>query len=179
MFRRDFIQRLTVGGIGGAAVTGAIRANDLKTITYRVKGFTCVTCAVGLETMLQREKGITSVKASYPKATVIIRFDPELIAENSLKEFIAEMGFSVEGYGATEPSGSIGVAMFENPTGRVVGISSWVAPSFDAPRYKSSASTGYQLRRFGSPKPATSNGSIIRKISSVSSFRIERASRRL
>jgi copper chaperone CopZ len=96
MFRRDFIQRLTVGGIGGAAVTGAIRANDLKTATYRVKGFTCVTCAVGLETMLQREKGITSIKASYPKATVIIRFDPELIAENSLKEFIAEMGFRVE-----------------------------------------------------------------------------------
>jgi len=46
--------------------------------------------------MLQREKGITSVKASYPKATVIIRFDPELIAEKSLKGFIAEMGFSVE-----------------------------------------------------------------------------------
>jgi Cu+-exporting ATPase len=65
-------------------------------VTYRVKGFTCVTCAVGLETMLQREKGIISAKASYPKASVIIRFDPELLSEGSLKGFIAEMGFRVE-----------------------------------------------------------------------------------
>jgi copper chaperone CopZ len=96
VFRRDFIQRLTVGGISGVAATGAIQASDLKIVTYRVKGFTCVTCAVGLETMLQREKGITSAKASYPKATVIIRFDPELVTENSLKGFISEMGFRVE-----------------------------------------------------------------------------------
>jgi len=46
--------------------------------------------------MLQREKGIAWAKASYPDATVIIKFDPNLVTENALKGFIAEMGFSVE-----------------------------------------------------------------------------------
>lgn len=96
MFRRNFIQRIALGAVGGVAATGAVEASENKTVTYRVKGFTCVTCAVGLETMLQREKGVTSVKASYPKANVIIRFDPELVTENSLKGFIAEMGFRVD-----------------------------------------------------------------------------------
>lgn len=95
MFRRAFIQRITLGGIGGVTAIGTVEGSEIRTIAYRVKGFTCVTCAVGLETMLQRERGIISAKASYPEATVIIRFDPELIAENSIKDFIAEMGFSV------------------------------------------------------------------------------------
>jgi copper chaperone CopZ len=96
MFRRAFIQRITLGGIGGVAATGAIEASEIRTITYRVKGFTCITCAVGLETMLQRKKGIISAEASYPTATAIIKFDPKLVSESSLKGFIAEMGFSVE-----------------------------------------------------------------------------------
>lgn len=96
MFRRNFIQRIALGAVSGVAATGAIEASESKTIAYRVKGFTCVTCAVGLETMLQREKGIAWAKASYPDATVIIKFDPNLVTENALKGFIAEMGFSVE-----------------------------------------------------------------------------------
>lgn len=96
MFRRHFLQRITLAGAGSVAASGTIEASESRTVTYRVKGFTCVTCAVGLETMLQREKGIISAKASYPKASVIIRFDPELLSEGSLKGFIAEMGFRVE-----------------------------------------------------------------------------------
>ena len=65
-------------------------------MTYRVRGFSCITCAVGLEVMLRQKKGVARVQASYPKATVFIEFDPGLVTEASLKEFIAEMGFSVE-----------------------------------------------------------------------------------
>jgi len=46
--------------------------------------------------MLRQKKGVARVQASYPKATVFIEFDPGLVTEASLKEFIAEMGFSVE-----------------------------------------------------------------------------------
>jgi copper chaperone len=96
VFRRHFLQRIALAGAGGLAASGTIEASENKTVTYRVQGFTCVTCAVGLETMLQREKGIASAKASYPKATVIIQFDPKLVTESLLKGFIAEMGFHVE-----------------------------------------------------------------------------------
>ena len=96
MFRRNFIQRMAVGGAGGLAAIGAAGAGKKKGVTYRVKGFSCITCAVGLEVMLRQKKGVAQVQASYPKATVFIEFDPGLITEASLRGFIAEMGFSVE-----------------------------------------------------------------------------------
>jgi copper chaperone CopZ len=96
MFRRNFIQRITVGGAGGLAAIGAAEAGEKKTVTYRVKGFSCITCAVGLEVLLRQKKGIARVEASYPKATVSIEFDPAVVTEASLKGFISEMGFTAE-----------------------------------------------------------------------------------
>jgi copper chaperone CopZ len=96
MFRRQFIQRITLAGAGGLTATGAAEAGQGKTVTYRIKGFTCIACAVGLETMLRQQKGIRRAEASYPKASVLIAFDPALIDEKSLKDYIAEMGFGVD-----------------------------------------------------------------------------------
>lgn len=97
MFRRQFTQLIALAGAGGLAAIGAAEAGkDQKMVTYRVKGFTCVTCAVGLEVLLQRQKGVVWAKASYPDATVMIRFDPKSVTEASLKSSIAEMGFRAE-----------------------------------------------------------------------------------
>ena|ERR1700733_6220865 len=97
MFRRSFIQRLTLASasVSMAAVTTA-QAGPAKIVTYRVKGFSCLTCAVGLDTMLQRQKGVMRSKSSYPDATTVIEFDPNVVSEKSLRAFIAEMGFTAE-----------------------------------------------------------------------------------
>lgn len=100
MFRRQFIRRMTVAGAAGIAAAATTEAGPYKRVTYRVQGFTCVTCAVGLETMLRREKGIARAEASYPEAAVLIEFDPTMVTDNLLRKYIAEMGFSVtEGRG--------------------------------------------------------------------------------
>jgi copper chaperone CopZ len=91
MFRRNFIQRITLATAG----VGLAAARTVQ-VAYRVKGFTCVTCAVGLDTMLRRQKGVVRSKSTYPDATTVIEFNPSLVTEESLKAFIAEMGFSVE-----------------------------------------------------------------------------------
>ena len=97
MFRRKFIQGMTLASAGvGVAAVRTVHASENKTVTYRVKGFTCVTCAVGLDTMLGREKGVIHAKSSYPDATTVIEFNPNLITEKSLREFIAELGFTAE-----------------------------------------------------------------------------------
>jgi copper chaperone len=91
MFRRSFIQRITCGmaGSGYAAVRRS------KTVTYRVEGFSCVTCAVGLDAMLREHKGIVRSKSTYPAGTTVIEFDPEFVAETQIKTFIEETGFIV------------------------------------------------------------------------------------
>jgi Cu+-exporting ATPase len=95
MFRRNFIQRLTFAGAGSLALLGKAEAARSTTVIYRIKGFTCVTCAVGLDTLLRQQKGVIRSESSYPEAKSVIVFDPSVITEANLKAFIAEMGFSV------------------------------------------------------------------------------------
>ncbi len=96
MLRRRFIQLMTAAGVSGVAALGTLEASDTRTITYKVKGFTCITCAVGLETLLLRQKGVVSAKASYPEASVVIKYVPATVTEDQLKAYIAEMGFTAE-----------------------------------------------------------------------------------
>jgi Cu+-exporting ATPase len=97
MLRRRFIQLMTVASAGGSlGALSTLEAGDTETITYRVKGFTCVTCAVGLETLLRKEKGVVWVRASYPEASVIIRYQPTNISEDQVKKLIADLGFTPE-----------------------------------------------------------------------------------
>ena len=77
--------------VGEAAVAGT-----RQTVSYQVKGFTCIACATGLETILRQQKGVIKVQASYSKANAWIEFDPGLVTEQSLKEQISDMGFRVE-----------------------------------------------------------------------------------
>ncbi len=92
VFRRRFLQSLTAASAGSLALASA---KQRKSVTYHIQGFTCVTCAVGLEVMLRRQTGVLQAQASYPKATVQIDFDPTVVSERALHEYIAEMGFSV------------------------------------------------------------------------------------
>ena len=104
MDRRGFLRRLTAAGAAGAAVDvvgcgsrtpAPSTSSATARVTYRVQGFTCITCAVGLETMLRAVHGVTEVTASYAENTVIIGFDGRVIGEDALTQFISDCGFSV------------------------------------------------------------------------------------
>ena len=95
MFRRHFMQRITFAGAGGLASVGAMEAREIRKVTYRVKGFSCITCAVGLDTLLSKQKGILTSKSTYPEGRVTVKFDRDAIEEKSIEGFIAEMGFIV------------------------------------------------------------------------------------
>jgi copper chaperone CopZ len=97
MVRRRFIERIACGagiacGLGaGGAACGAAKS---KTVTYRIEGFTCVTCAVGLDALLKDQKGIVRSKSSYPERTAVVEYDPGLVNEEKIKAFIQELGFT-------------------------------------------------------------------------------------
>ncbi|SRR5258707_9908747 len=64
-------------------------------VTWIVKGFTCITCAVVLEIMLRQQKGVTRAKASYSQKSVAVGFDGKPASEKVLQKFIAGCGLSV------------------------------------------------------------------------------------
>jgi copper chaperone CopZ len=96
MERRRFVQLMTLAGASGLAAMEVKHAAGTKTITWHVRGFTCITCAVGLETMLGKQKGVHSVKATYPDGKVVVQYDPASITEAALKQFISALGFTAE-----------------------------------------------------------------------------------
>lgn len=96
MIRRKFLGLMTLAGAGSIATLKAVAAREKKTVVYKVTGFTCITCAVGLETLLQREKGIIAAQASYPDAIATVTFDPRSISGASIVNAIESMGFHAQ-----------------------------------------------------------------------------------
>ena len=97
MFRRRFLQIATMASVGGLAPLEGLAAGASKTVTYMVKGFSCITCATGLDTMLNRQKGINSSKSTYPEGKVTVGFDPRQTNEQAIVTFINSLGFKVGG----------------------------------------------------------------------------------
>jgi copper chaperone CopZ len=101
MFRRQFFKLMTVATAGGlapleAGAAGGRTSGASKTVIYRVRGFSCVTCATGLDTMLRQEKGIISSRSTYPEGVVTAEFDSKQTTEKAIADFITSLGFTVE-----------------------------------------------------------------------------------
>ena len=94
MIRRTFLQILTLAG-AGSLTTGCTEAKA-QTITCKIKGFSCVTCAAGLDVMLRRNKGILRSHSTYPEAITTIEYEPGIIDTAKIQSLIAEMGFTAE-----------------------------------------------------------------------------------
>jgi copper chaperone CopZ len=84
MFRRQFLHLITAAGVSGLTPLEAM------------KGFSCITCATGLDTMLGQQKGIASSKSTYPEGKVTVVFDPGKISPQAIVQFISDLGFTVE-----------------------------------------------------------------------------------
>jgi Cu+-exporting ATPase len=85
-----------MASVGGLAPLEAASAAATRTVIFQVKGFTCITCATGLDTLLGQQKGVASSKSTYPEGKATITFDPKQISEQSIIAFIADLGFTVQ-----------------------------------------------------------------------------------
>lgn len=97
MFRRQFLRLATIVSVGGLAPLEGLAARSSKTVTWLVKGFSCITCATGLDAMLGQQKGVTSSKSTYPEGKVTVGFDPTQVTEQAILAFITDLGFRIEG----------------------------------------------------------------------------------
>lgn len=97
MQRRKFLQAVALTSVAALdPVESLASAGARTTLILHVKGFTCPTCAVGLDTLLGREKGIISSHSTYPAGIVTVAFDSTESSETKIRAFIADMGFTVE-----------------------------------------------------------------------------------
>ena len=97
MFRRRFLQLVAFSSTGALAPLAVVEAAAAKSVAYLVKGFSCPTCAVGLDTMLNRQKGVVSSNSTYPEGKVTVKFNPDAIRESAIRDYITGMGFTIDG----------------------------------------------------------------------------------
>jgi Cu+-exporting ATPase len=99
MDRRSFLYGISAVGAAPAAVDAANppAPKENAKVEWKVSGFTCITCAVGLEVMLKGMKGVARAKATWPANEVSIGYDRNLTNEKTLRDFIAVCGFQVAG----------------------------------------------------------------------------------
>ncbi len=96
MFRRQFMQFIALSGVGAVSPIETLATSGPRaTLLLQVKGFTCPTCAVGLDTLLVREPGIVSSHSTYPEGKVSVVFNPKESSKQVICNLIAEMGFTV------------------------------------------------------------------------------------
>ncbi len=94
MIRRRFLGLMTLTGVSSVAALSAKSFAEKTTVIYKVQGFTCITCATGLETLLQREKGVLTVRASYPESLATVTYDARSISQAEILKAIESMGFT-------------------------------------------------------------------------------------
>jgi copper chaperone CopZ len=85
-----------MASVGGLAPLEPVSAAATRTVIYQVKGFTCITCATGLDTLLSQQRGIASSKSTYPEGKATVTFDPKRTSEQAIVTFITDLGFTVE-----------------------------------------------------------------------------------
>ena len=96
MIRREFMQLVALTGAGALTpLDGRAASGPRETWIFAVKGFTCITCAVGLDTLLGKERGVVSSHSTYPEGRVAVVLNPEESSEPTVRAFIAQMGFTV------------------------------------------------------------------------------------
>jgi copper chaperone CopZ len=85
-----------MASVAGLAPLEAVSAPATRTVVYQVKGFTCITCATGLDTLLGRQKGVASSTSTYPQGKVTVAFDSRQTTEQAIVTFITDLGFTVQ-----------------------------------------------------------------------------------
>ena len=74
--------------------TSVTPKNNMVQKLYRVGGMHCASCAVLINTILQKQKGVASVNASFGAEKLSISFDQGLITEQKIMELGKSLGYS-------------------------------------------------------------------------------------
>ena len=67
--------------------------NNIQQKLYRIEGMHCASCAILINKILEKQKGVKSVNASFGAEKLVVQFDSEQISEEKIKELVKNLGY--------------------------------------------------------------------------------------
>ncbi|PKN98459.1 MAG: copper resistance protein CopZ [Chloroflexi bacterium HGW-Chloroflexi-4] len=67
----------------------------IKQITLKINGMECPNCAMILEGIEDKLKGVKSAEASYRKTQLIVEYEESLLSKDQIKAEVKRMGYEV------------------------------------------------------------------------------------
>ena len=90
------------------------------TITFKIRGMTCVNCESRIERKLKNKKGVANAIVSYGKGTALVTFDPDRITIPEIKDIIGDLGYEASASAPDRNPSKLGTKRFDSI--QVVGI---------------------------------------------------------
>ncbi|VFR02913.1 unnamed protein product [Cuscuta campestris] len=75
--------------------TNADTWKKVRTLTFKIGGITCASCATSIETAVGGLDGVQSIMVSPLQGHAVVKFVPELISAMKIKEAVEDAGFEV------------------------------------------------------------------------------------
>src|SRR3989344_4519127 len=66
-----------------------------KKITFHIEGMHCASCAVLINKILDKQKGIKASNANFGSEMLAVDFNPEIISLPKIKEIVANLGYNL------------------------------------------------------------------------------------
>jgi copper chaperone CopZ len=66
-----------------------------ETVTFKIEGMHCTSCAMNIDGELEDTEGVTSATTSYAKSKTVITYDPSKVTQDKLKQVIESLEYSV------------------------------------------------------------------------------------
>jgi copper chaperone CopZ len=67
---------------------------EAQTVTFKISGMHCTSCAINIDGELEDTVGVVSATTSYAKSETVIIFDPTKVTADKLKEVIQSLQYS-------------------------------------------------------------------------------------
>jgi Cu+-exporting ATPase len=65
----------------------------MKKVTLDIAGMRCGACAVGLELMLAKKKGIKSAKVSLIERMAVVEYDQAIVGLSDISKAVSDLGY--------------------------------------------------------------------------------------
>jgi copper chaperone CopZ len=74
---------------------GINMVEKIKETTLNVAGMHCKSCEMLIKDVLEEQKGVRSVHASFKEGTVKVSYNEQVISDSAIKTFIKNEGYKV------------------------------------------------------------------------------------